>query len=75
MSSGFHNHYRTPRTRDYVLTLLDNTGDVVITVFDFCVRNYKRHCQPVVYPIYKSTTDYVVTWIDPGYWEIKNKYF
>ena len=75
MSEMFNDDYQTPRTRGYVLTIFDNTQYVAINVFDFCVRNYKRHCQPVIYPIYKSTIDYVATCINQKHRKIKNKYF
>jgi len=67
--------YHQPTLRDYAITAVDVTTDIATVVFDFCVRNYKRKVQPVVYPVYKAAADYTVTWVDPGYWDPKNAYF
>lgn len=77
MSARYHVHYQSQQTttRDYAIRALDVTTDVATCVFEFCVRNYKRKIHPVVYPAYRATADYTVTWIDPGYWNINSRYF
>ena len=77
MSSQYHIHYQNQpmTTRDYAISVLDVITDVATYVFKFCVRNYKKKIQPVVYPVYRATADYTITWIDPGHWNVNSKYF
>lgn len=55
-------HYRSRpmTTRDYIISVLDVTTEVATCVFEFCVRNYKRNIQPVVYPLCKVAVNYTI---------------
>lgn len=52
MNTQFYIQRRTFTYKDYAVIVINSSNDVAINIFDFCVRNYKRHIHPVCKKLY-----------------------
>ena len=58
-SKNSRKRYRHMFIKKYIIGAADISTDAIIYAFDFCIRNYKKNFQPILYSLYRATDSHV----------------